>query len=136
MTFDPVDQDWLQGFLQTHGGLAGSVHRRTGEDLALTAAHNIPPPVVAAVTLVARGKGMAGQAQVRKRPVQTCNLQEDTSGDINPMAKLVGGQAAIALPVTDSAGEVRAVVGIAFGFEGEIDGAREANLAASAAALP
>ena len=56
---------------------------------------------------------MAGVAQVRKEPVQTCNLQTDETGNIKPGAKAVNAQAAIALPVFDSALAVRAVVGIA-----------------------
>jgi len=57
-----------------------------GDDLYLTAAHNIPPHVVQIVAHVPHGKGMAGVAQVRKAPVQTCNLQTDASGTIKPGA--------------------------------------------------
>jgi hypothetical protein len=104
--------------------------------LYLTAAHNIPPPVVAVVTHVARGKGMAGVAQVKKAPVQTCNLQTDQTGNIKPGAKAVDAQAAIALPVLDNAGEVRAVVGIAWTREEEIAPATEQALMKLAASLP
>jgi len=135
MTVDDTDQLWLEAFIAAHDGLAGTVHRQDGDDLRLSAALNIPPPVLTAVALVPRGKGMAGLAQVRARPVQTCNLQEDVSGQINPMAKLVGGQAAIALPLVRDDGSVRAVVGIAFGFEGEIDATTQQQLESSAASL-
>lgn len=134
-TGDQEDQAWLERYLVTHDGLAGTVHRADGEGLRLTAAVAIPPPVLAAVSHVPRGKGMAGLAQVRSQPVQTCNLQEDQSGDINPMARLVGGQAAAALPVVDGAGVVRAVVGIAFGHSGEIDPAVLQHLGTSAGEL-
>lgn len=133
---DPKDQQWLEAFIGSQGGLAGTVHRALGSDLHLTAALNIPPPVLAAVQVVAHGKGMAGLAQVQGRPVQTCNLQDDDSGRIRPMAKLVGGHAAIALPIKTADGYVRAVVGITFAFDGEIGGDAERNLAASAASLP
>ena len=136
MTPDHGDQQWLEHFITTHDGLAGTVHRQDGEDLRLSAALNIPPPVLDRVRFVPRGKGMAGVAQVRAQPVQTCNLQEDVSGQINPMAKLVGGQAAIALPLVREDGSVRAVVGIAFGFEGEIDATTQQQLESSAADLP
>jgi L-methionine (R)-S-oxide reductase len=133
----PDDQGWLKEYIAAHDGLAGTVHREHDGDLHLTAAVNIPPPVLERVTKVPRGKGMAGIAQVQGRPVQTCNLQEeDSGGQINPMAKLVGGQAAIALPVADGDGAVRAVVGIAFGFEGEIGADLEGRLAQTAATLP
>jgi hypothetical protein len=96
---------------------------------------NNPPPVLAAVTFVPRGKGMAGLAQVRGEPVQTCNLKDDDSGNLKPLAKTVSGLAAIALPVL-AEGAVRAVVGVSFGYEGEIEPEAEAALMAAAAALP
>lgn len=136
MPLDSQDQDWLTAYIEQQGGLAGSVHRAAGDDLHLTAAMNLPPPVMAAVAVVPRGKGMAGLAQVRGRPVQTCNLQEDDSGQINPTARLVNGQAAIALPLKDEAGAVRAVVGIAFAHEGEIGPDQETALSRAADSLP
>lgn len=133
---DAAQQEWLELFLAKHGGVAGTVHVQLGEDLYLTAAHNIPPPVVAIVTHVPRGKGMAGLAQVRKAPVQTCNLQTDESGNIKPGAKTVSAQAAIALPVFDDNDDVRAVVGIAWNTEREIGLKEEAALMMQAATLP
>ncbi len=73
---------------------------------------------------------------MQRRPVETCNLHDGDSGRIKPMAKLVGGQAAIALPVKTGEGHVRAVVGITFAFDGEIGADAERTLAASAATLP
>jgi len=133
---DPAPQEWLELFLATHGGVAGTVHVQRGEDLYLTAVHNIPPPVVAIVTHVPRGKGMAGAAQANKAPVQTCNLQTDESGNIKPGAKDVRAQAAIALPVFDDEGDVRAVVGIAWNTEREIGPEEEQALMTQAATLP
>ena len=107
-----------------------------GEDLCLTAAHNIPPPVIAIVAHVPHGKGMAGLAQVKKHPVQTCNLQTDQTGNVKPGAKAVDAQAAVALPVLDNKGALRAVVGIAWSKEGEIGSTEEQALMTLAAALP
>ena len=87
------------------------MHVQRGEDLYLTAAHNIPPDVVAIVAHVRRGKGMAGAAQVKKQPVQTCNLQTDDTGIIKPAAKAVNVQAVVALAVLDEAGAVLAMSG-------------------------
>jgi hypothetical protein len=129
-------QAWLEAFVASHGGAAGTVHLERGGDLHLAAAKNIPPPVIAAVEHVPRGKGMAGVAQVNKQATQTCNLKTDESGTVKPGAKAVDARAAIALPVLDAAGEVRAVVGIAFGTEGEIGREQEQALMASAALLP
>ena len=130
-----VQQQWLESVIAQLGAVAGTVHVQRGEDLYLTAAHNIPPHVVAIVAHVPHGKGMAGVAQVKKQPVQTCNLQTDETGNIKPGAKAVDAQAAIALPVLNEAGAVRAVVGIAWNKEGEI-GQEEKALMKLAAALP
>lgn len=131
-----VQQQWLESLLAQLGGVAGTVHVQRGGDLYLTAAHNIPSHVVAIVAHVPHGKGMAGVAQVKKQPVQTCNLQTDETGNIKPGAKAVSAQAAIALPVLDEAGAVRAVVGIAWSKEGEIGPAEEQSMMKLAAALP
>lgn len=131
-----AQQRWLESLLANVGGVAGTVHVQRGEDLYLTAAHNIPPPVVAVVAHVPHGKGMAGLAQVQKAPVQTCNLQTDQTGNIKPGAKAVNAQAAVALPVFGQGGAVRAVVGIAWADERSIDPAREQAMMELAAALP
>ncbi len=130
------DEAWLREFLKAHGGIAGSVHRRAGEELALAAAVNLPPPVVAIVQRVPKGKGMAGLAFERREPVQTCNLKTDDSGQVRPGAKSVNAQAAVALPVLDARGDVRAVVGIAFLGEREIAGDELARLRAAAQLVP
>jgi len=131
-----AQQDWLESLIAKLGGVAGTVHVQRGEDLYLTAAHNIPSNVVAIVSRVPRGKGMAGLAQVKKQPVQTCNLQTDETGNIKPGAKAVDAQAAVALPVLDGEGGVRAVVGIAWSHESEIGAAEELRMMQLAAALP
>ena len=133
---NPVHQTFLESLLTRVGGVAGTVHEQRGDDLYLTAAHNIPPPVVAIVAHVPHGKGMAGIAQVKKQPVQTCNLQTDDSGTIKPGAKAVGAQAAIALPVLDDRGEVRAIVGLAWSDERELGPELEQSMMQMAAELP
>jgi len=129
-------QSFLESLIGQVGGVAGTVHEQRGDDLYLTAAHHIPPPVIAIVAHVPRGKGMAGIAQVRKQPVQTCNLQTDDSGTIKPGAKAVDAQAAIAVPVLDDAGDVRAVIGVAWADERELNAEFEQSMMEMAAALP
>lgn len=129
-------QQWLEVLIADHGGVAGSVHVQRGRDLDLTAAKNLPPPVIAAVLHVEHGKGMAGVAQTTRQPTQTCNLQEDDSGRIKPGAKAVAAKAAIALPVIDADGTLAAVVGVAFDHEGEIPAERVQALMAAAATVP
>src|SRR5258707_11505926 len=133
---NPCHQSFLESLLTRAGGVAGTVHVQRDDDLYLTAAHNIPPPVVAIVAHVPHGKGMAGVAQVQKKPVQTCNLQTDDSGTIKPGAKAVGAQAAIAVPVLDSTGEVRAVVGVAWNDERQLGSDVEQSIMEMAAGLP
>ena len=132
-----IHQAFLETLLRNVDGVAGTVHEQRGEDLYLTAAQNIPPPVIALVTHVPHGKGMAGVAQVKKQPVQTCNLQtDDDTGTIKPGAKAVNAQAAIALPVLDDDGGVRAVVGVAWADERELDSEFEQSMMRLAATLP
>jgi GAF domain-containing protein len=63
------------------------------------ASRGIPELVLAAVRTVPVGKGMAGLAVQRARPVDACNLQTDASGDVRPGAKATGLQGAIVVPV-------------------------------------
>lgn len=136
MDNDEVLVGWLQGFLRDHGGIAGTVHERTGDVLRLRAAVNIPPPVIRATESIAKGKGMAGLAWERDRPVATCNLKTDDSGDVRPGAKAVDAQAALAIPVRAKDGELRAVVGIAWLGERELTDAEQAHFEELARALP
>jgi L-methionine (R)-S-oxide reductase len=113
------------------------VHVRSGaDDLALSAAVNIPPPVREIVARVPRGKGMAGLAFAQNTPISTCNIKTDSSGQVRPGARAVNAQAGVALPVHDPGGQVRAVVGIAFQEERELTEAELADLAQQAQTLP
>ncbi|MFZ6640112.1 GAF domain-containing protein [Undibacterium sp. TC4M20W] len=112
-------QQWLEDSIANLDAAAGTIHVQRGEDLYLSAALRIPEPVLAIVAHVSHGKGMAGAAQLSKTPVQTCNLQDDKSGNIRPGAKAVGAQAAIAIPLLSKAGDVMAVVGFAWQKEGD-----------------
>jgi L-methionine (R)-S-oxide reductase len=134
-TPDAVEQ-WLQSFVSGNGGAAGTVHRAEDGELVLRAAYNIPEPVRRITARIPRGKGMAGLALERNQPVSTCNLKTDNTGDVRPGAKAVDAKAAVALPVHDSGGQVRAVVGIAYADERDLDDAQLAELSTRAKALP
>lgn len=129
-------QIWLESLIREVGGVAGTVHVQRDRDLYLTAAHNIPPQVLAVVAHVPHGKGMAGLAQTKKGPVQTCNLRTDSGSGIKPGARAVNAQAAIAAPVLNPAGDVRAIVGVAWAKEGEIGHAEELALMQRITNLP
>jgi L-methionine (R)-S-oxide reductase len=131
-----AQQVWLDAFIAKHGGAAGTVHLRRGDVLELCASLNIPLAVQAVTRTIARGKGMAGLAWERGEPVQTCNLQTDASGDVRPGARAVSARAAVALPVLDDRGQVRAVVGIAFADERELGEQELAALGEGASELP
>ena len=136
MAMDPALETWLRTFVQAHGGIAGTVHVRADEELLLRAAVNIPPPVIRATETIPKGKGMAGLAWERQRAVAVCNLKTDASGDVRPGAKAVDAQAALAIPVRDEAGDVRAVVGIAFLGERDFTDAELLDFESAALALP
>jgi hypothetical protein len=136
MALSPTLETWLKTFLGAHGGAAGTVHEREGDNLLLRAAVNIPPPVVRVTETIPKGKGMAGLAWERNRSVATCNIKTDESGDVRPGAKAVDAQAALAIPVRGADGEVRAVVGIAFMGERDFPETELAEFERLAAALP
>ena len=127
---------WLKSFLSAHGGVAGTVHLLQGEVLRLASSVNIPPPVVKVTETIPKGKGMAGLAWEREKVVATCNLKDDSSGDVRPGAKAVDAQAALAIPVRSATGNVRAVVGIAFLGERDFSAAELAQFEVAAASLP
>jgi len=130
-------QGWLETFIRTHQGIAGSVHRRSGlDELALVVTVNIPEVVKSVVKTVPRGKGMAGLALERNAAISSCNIQSDSTGQVRPGARAVDAQAAVALPVQNSSGEVRAVVGIAFSNERTLTDSELQALADAAATLP
>lgn len=132
-----MDYDtWLGAFLSRHAAIAGTVHVIDGGVLRLRAHKNIPPPVVRVTETIPRGKGMAGLAWERDQPVQTCNLKTDETGDVRPGAKAVDAQAAVAIPVHDGEGGLRAVVGIAFLGEREFSEAELEAFERSAEELP
>jgi L-methionine (R)-S-oxide reductase len=71
-----------------------------------------PPPVLAVIQKIPVGKGMAGLAVERAQPIDACNIQTDTSGDVRPGAKATGMEGAIVVPVFDGA-RVIGALGIA-----------------------
>lgn len=133
---DESIQAWLRDLLGRHGAMAGTVHVVRGDALEIVAAHNIPPKVQEVTAKIPLGKGMAGLAWQHDRPISTCNLQEDATGAVKPGARAVDGKAAIALPVHEASGVVRAVVGLAWADERDLPDALVARIAGDAAQLP
>jgi L-methionine (R)-S-oxide reductase len=127
---------WLCDLLGRHGAIAGTVHVVRGDALEIAAAHNIPPKVQEVTAKIPLGKGMAGLAWQHDKPISTCNLKEDATGAVKPGARAVDGKAAIALPVHETSGLVRAVVGIAWADERDLPDALVAQISGDAASLP
>ena len=127
---------WLRDFLSRHQAVAGSVHVVDGDQLSIAAAHNLPPKVIELTGKIPLGKGMAGLAWQHDKPIQTCNLKEDTSGAVKPGAKDVDAKAAVALPVHDTSGAVRAIVGLAWMDERELSADEIAAIDRDATSLP
>jgi L-methionine (R)-S-oxide reductase len=132
---DESMNQWLKALLGRHGAVAGTVHVVRGDVLAITAAVNIPPKVQEVTATIPLGKGMAGLAWQHDKPIQTCNLQEDTSGSVKPGAKAVDAKAAVAVPVHDGSGTVRAIVGLAWMDERVLPDDVLAAITADAASL-
>jgi L-methionine (R)-S-oxide reductase len=129
-------QSWLAQWLKEVGAIAGSIHIHEKGGLRLAAAVNIPEKVRQIVAWVPSGKGMAGLALERNKPVQTCNLKDDRSGDVRPGAKAVDAQAAVALPIHDKSGAIVAVAGAAFADEREISDEEIQRMIAAAGKMP
>ncbi len=127
---------WLRAYLSDQGAVAGTVHLLVGGVLELAASVNIPPPVLEKTRQIPKGKGMAGLAWERNRTVSTCNLKTDTTGDVQPGAKAVNAYAAVAIPVHDVSGGLRAVVGLAFKDDRELSEQALRGFEQAAKALP
>lgn len=59
----------------------------------------LPEPVLGAIRTIPVGKGMAGLAVERGRPVDACNIQTDGTGDVRPGARATGLAGAIVVPI-------------------------------------
>ena len=127
---------WLRDLLARHAAVAGTLHIVRGDALELAAAHNIPPKVQDVTRTIPMGKGMAGLAWQHDKPIQTCNLKEDASGAVKPGARAVDARAAVALPIHDASGAVRAIVGLAWMDERELTEGELERIARDAASLP
>ncbi len=118
------------------GADTGTLHL-LGEDglLHLKAlSGHFPPPVLAIIQKIPVGKGMAGLAVERAQPVDACNIQTDTSGDVRPGAKATGMEGAIVVPVFDGA-RVIGALGIANRGERNFSDAEKTALIAAGRAL-
>lgn len=73
----------------------------------------IPASVRETIETIPVGKGMAGLAVERRAPVDACNIQTDSSGDVRPGARSTGLAGAIVVPIFRGAEVVVGALGIA-----------------------
>src|SRR3984885_1524490 len=117
---DSATNEWLRGLLGRHHAVAGTVHVVRGDMRTIAGAINIPPKVQEVTAKIPIGKGMAGLVWQHDKPIQTCNLKDDTTGAVKAGAKAVDAKAAVAMPIHDGSGTVRAVVGLAWMHDNEL----------------
>jgi L-methionine (R)-S-oxide reductase len=104
---------WLTKFVRDHRALSGIVFERGERDnLLMLAAFNMPPLVVASARVVFRGQGLAGMAFERNAALSTCTgkSRETRFTPPSPLPQ----ECAVALPIPDKNGEVRALVYLVF----------------------
>lgn len=80
---------------------SGTIHL-VGADGLLhlqAATPGFPEVVMATIRTIPVGKGMAGLAAQRRLPVDACNIQTDTSGDVRPGARATALSGAIVVPI-------------------------------------
>jgi GAF domain-containing protein len=99
-----VGSDWdaaLGRILEHFDADSGTIHLlgRDGVLHLTVASAGIPQVVLDTVRDVPVGKGMAGLAVERKAPVNACNIQTDTTGDVRPGARATGLQGSIVVPI-------------------------------------
>ena len=82
---------------------SGTIHMLESDGVLhlKAASKGLPEAVIAVVRLVPIGKGMAGLAVERGEPIDTCNLQTDSSGNVKPGARAAGMEGAIVVPIFD-----------------------------------
>lgn len=80
---------------------SGTVHflGRDGQLHLAAASAGMPEAVLAIIRTIPVGKGMAGLAVERGEPVNACNIQTDTSGDVRPGAKATGLVGSVVVPI-------------------------------------
>lgn len=97
-------QDWqqlLSEILIAFDCSTGTIHVLDDETrlLKLQAKQGIPDNLLPKLNEIPIGKGMAGIAAERKKPVELCNLQTDGSGVARPAAREAKVEGSIAAPM-------------------------------------
>ncbi|MCC9134840.1 GAF domain-containing protein [Pontibacter silvestris] len=107
-------QQLLESVVAAFDCSTGTMHTldKSTNLLVLQAYQGIPPFLLPKMQTIPIGKGMAGIAAERRKPVEMCNLQTDESGVARPAAKETKVEGSIAVPMLLE-GELYGVFGIA-----------------------
>lgn len=112
--FSADDLARLEDIIASVRAESGTLHALGADGaLHLRAAIGIPGPVLAIVAVVPIGKGMAGLAAERRAPVNSCNIQQDASGDVRPGARATGLAGSVCVPILDAGGALLGTLGVA-----------------------
>lgn len=106
----------LARVLEHFGADGGTIHILDGDGMLALRAYTkgMPESVLAAISSVPPGKGMAGIAFMQNEVVDTCNLQGDAgSGPIRSGAKATGFGGSVAVPIRGEDGNPLGTLGIA-----------------------
>lgn len=91
----------LSDVISAFGCSTGTIHTLNEGThlLELQAQQGIPDFLLPKMSVIPIGKGMAGIAAERRKPVEMCNLQTDDSGVARPAAKETKVEGSIAAPM-------------------------------------
>jgi L-methionine (R)-S-oxide reductase len=91
----------LSDVIAAYGCSTGTLHTLNDHSqlLELQAQQGIPDFLLPKMSIIPIGKGMAGIAAERRKPVEMCNLQTDDSGVARPAAKETKVEGSIAAPM-------------------------------------
>ncbi|WP_086478246.1 GAF domain-containing protein [Arenibacter amylolyticus] len=94
-------EEVLSTIIAAYGCTTGTIHfiEEDPSLLHLKAQQGIPSFLVPKLSKIPVGKGMAGIAAQRRKPVEMCNLQTDDSGVARPAAKETKVEGSIAVPL-------------------------------------
>jgi len=94
-------QQLLSDLISAYGCSTGTIHTLNDDThlLELQAQQGIPDFLLPKMSVIPIGKGMAGIAAERRKPVEMCNLQTDESGVARPAAKETKVEGSIAAPM-------------------------------------
>ena len=101
---DQAEVNWqslLEEIITAFDCSTGTLHFLNKETnlLQVQAHKGIPDFLIPKLSTIPIGKGMAGIAAERRKPVEMCNLQTDESGVARPAAKETKVEGSIAVPM-------------------------------------